>query len=226
MDTEGKPAGSARERLIQTGMEQFAVYGLQGVRTRTLAELAGVNQAAIPYYFGGKNEFYAAVIESIAREMGEKLAKSGLLFTDEEAQGEHRSTKEYCEHLKKLMKRLTGLILSSERSAERIILIVREQIQPTENFSRLFTEFMEPLHKTLSILISRIQARKPEEKIVLIQAQALVGQALSFIVSHQTFLQRMKESRITQSQAGRIAETVAELSVAAITGFGKAVREE
>jgi len=41
----------AKQRLIKAGLEIFGTSNLEGATTRQLAERAGVNQAAIPYYF-------------------------------------------------------------------------------------------------------------------------------------------------------------------------------
>ncbi len=59
------PDRDARQRLIDAGLEIFGTYNLEGATTRQLAEHAGVNQAAIPYYFGGKEGLYFAVIEHL-----------------------------------------------------------------------------------------------------------------------------------------------------------------
>src|SRR5258708_21053856 len=53
----------AKQRLIKAGLEIFGTFNLEGATTRQLADRAGVNQAAIPYYFGGKEGLYLAVIE-------------------------------------------------------------------------------------------------------------------------------------------------------------------
>lgn len=42
-----------KEKLVNEGIKQFALYGINGVRTRQLAESAGVNQSAIPYHMEG-----------------------------------------------------------------------------------------------------------------------------------------------------------------------------
>src|SRR6266478_165275 len=55
----------AKQRLIEAGLEIFGAFNLEGATTRQLAERAGVNQAAIPYYFGGKEGLYLAVIEHV-----------------------------------------------------------------------------------------------------------------------------------------------------------------
>jgi AcrR family transcriptional regulator len=55
----------AKKRLIKAGLEIFGTFNLEGATTRQLAQRAGVNQAAIPYYFGGKEGLYLAVIEHL-----------------------------------------------------------------------------------------------------------------------------------------------------------------
>src|ERR1700726_5322811 len=60
-----QPELDAKQRLIEAGLEIFGTFNLEGATTRQLAEHAGVNQAAIPYYFGGKEGLYFAVIEHL-----------------------------------------------------------------------------------------------------------------------------------------------------------------
>ena len=57
---------ATRQRLIDTGLTLFGRYGFDGVTTRQLATTAQVNQAAIPYHFGGKEGVYLAIAEQIA----------------------------------------------------------------------------------------------------------------------------------------------------------------
>ncbi|MDQ5888246.1 MAG: TetR/AcrR family transcriptional regulator, regulator of cefoperazone and chloramphenicol, partial [Pseudomonadota bacterium] len=54
-------AEETRKRLIEAGIELFGRDGFDAVTTRQLAEVAGVNQAAIPYHFAGKEGVYQAV---------------------------------------------------------------------------------------------------------------------------------------------------------------------
>jgi AcrR family transcriptional regulator len=59
------PTGSepdpARDRLLRAGLQLFSQQGFAGTTTRELAQLAGVNVAAISYYFGDKAGLYRAV---------------------------------------------------------------------------------------------------------------------------------------------------------------------
>ncbi|MCG6204155.1 CerR family C-terminal domain-containing protein [Rhodopseudomonas sp. HC1] len=64
----GTGAGT-RAKMIQAAIEVFGSIGFDGATTRQLAERAGVNQAAIPYHFGGKRELYLAAAQTIADSM-------------------------------------------------------------------------------------------------------------------------------------------------------------
>src|SRR5271169_4532433 len=70
-DTRGE---EARQRLVQSAIEVFGAYGFDGASTRILAEKAGVNLAAIPYYFGGKEGLYRATAEYIVEASNRELA--------------------------------------------------------------------------------------------------------------------------------------------------------
>jgi TetR/AcrR family transcriptional regulator, regulator of cefoperazone and chloramphenicol sensitivity len=63
----------AKQRLIKAGLEFFGMFNLEGATTRQLAERAGVNQAAIPYYFGGKEGLYLAVIEHVINHKASRV---------------------------------------------------------------------------------------------------------------------------------------------------------
>jgi TetR/AcrR family transcriptional regulator, regulator of cefoperazone and chloramphenicol sensitivity len=204
-----------RERLIEAGLGLFAAQGLAGVRTRLLAEKAGVNQSAIPYYFGGKEGVYAAVIASIADELGAALDATGLLAAEASARAA-RDKIACAAALRAVMRAFTLAILSPGRAVERTMLIVREQLAPTENFDLLFKRFIAPLHQTIGTLVAGLQARRPDEPIIVTQAHALVGQALVFVVARQAFLQRMGYQKIDQAEAERIAEVVAAMALAAV----------
>src|SRR5271166_3016751 len=68
-----QPELDAKQRLIEAGLEIFGTFNLEGATTRQLAQRAGVNQAAIPYYFGGKEGLYLAVIEHLLTHKASRL---------------------------------------------------------------------------------------------------------------------------------------------------------
>src|SRR5260370_8898895 len=63
-----------RRRILDTAIEVFASVGYEAASTRALAERAGVNLPAIPYYFGSKEGLYRAAIEQIVRGIHHRMA--------------------------------------------------------------------------------------------------------------------------------------------------------
>ena len=55
----------ARLRLLRAALECFATHGYNKTSTRQIAHAAGVNLAAINYYFGSKAELYRAVYSQL-----------------------------------------------------------------------------------------------------------------------------------------------------------------
>jgi TetR/AcrR family transcriptional regulator len=59
-------ADQTRARILDAALVEFSSNGLAGARTERIAEAAGVNKALIYYYFQGKDDLYAAALESVA----------------------------------------------------------------------------------------------------------------------------------------------------------------
>ena len=59
-------AAEARDRLLHTALQMFSEQGFARTSTRALAQAAGVNLAAIRYYFGDKAGLYRATFIELA----------------------------------------------------------------------------------------------------------------------------------------------------------------
>lgn len=57
------PAPPAQERLRVVAQRLFSEYGFNGVSLRTITDEAGVNIAAVNYYYGSKQNLYAEVVK-------------------------------------------------------------------------------------------------------------------------------------------------------------------
>ncbi len=76
------PAEDPRYRLLHSGLRLFAAQGYSQTSTRELAESAGVNVAAISYYFGDKAGLYRAAFcepmgapeDDLARYNGDNMS--------------------------------------------------------------------------------------------------------------------------------------------------------
>ncbi len=69
----------AKEKLLAAALPLFPQYGYAGVSIRAIAEAAGVNSAAISYYFGGKEGLYGAVLERLFAPVDKMIMEKQLL---------------------------------------------------------------------------------------------------------------------------------------------------
>jgi AcrR family transcriptional regulator len=58
-----EPAGPARERLLRAAEEVFALKGYAGAGTQEIAARAGLQKRMLFYYFSGKDDLYAQVLD-------------------------------------------------------------------------------------------------------------------------------------------------------------------
>lgn len=72
----GEASEERRAEIIAAAVRVLAREGLTETTTRKIAAEAGVNQAMISYYFGGKDELLYAVLQEMMRRTGEIAAAS------------------------------------------------------------------------------------------------------------------------------------------------------
>lgn len=69
----------APTRLLHAARSEFARHRRGGARTSRIAAQADVNKQLIHYYFGTKDELYAAVLRQVADEAGKALTGLPLI---------------------------------------------------------------------------------------------------------------------------------------------------
>lgn len=211
------PGADTRERLVQAGLVLFGRHGFDGVTTRALAEAAGVNLAAIPYHFGGKEGVYAAVAEHVVSTCGTEMLD---VIAEVLPQGERPSTPlEATQRLKTL---ITGVIRVITRSPTRTLygsFIVREQLQPGAAFEMLYERMFCHVHGATAELVGIIQGTSPDAPHIIMQAHACLGMALSFGANREVILRRLgMNDGYTPKLIEQICDTVARMTEQAVSG--------
>lgn len=179
--TSDPRSAETRSRLVAAGLELFARHGFDAVTTRQLAEAAGVNQAAIPYHFGGKQGVYLAVAEHIAALTGARLRTLGDTMQARLAENPDRPA-------------VGALLLEATLTVARLafepghrgiwpIFIAREQFQPSAAFERLYAEVSRPIHGIFGALIGRLVGASAAAPETVLLTHAYSGQLVGFIVS-------------------------------------------
>ncbi len=140
----GRPAEDARERLLLTGLRLFAQQGYAKTSTRELAEAAGVNVAAISYYFGDKAGLYRAVFLEPMGGSPEgdiaRLADPDLSLPE----ALHHFYASFVEPLKQ-----------GDVSRQCMKLHFREMLEPTGLWEEELAHGLKPMHDALVALLLR-----------------------------------------------------------------------
>jgi AcrR family transcriptional regulator len=181
----------ARKKLVEAGLKIFSEVGYEGASTRDLAAAAGVNNAAIPYYFGSKEGLYLAVIDYIVESFRKNL--SGGLIQIREILKNKETTRTECRALlDEYMRMLVYFVLQEGEEHSQIAHIYyREQLDPTPAFDRLYEGFIHDFQETLEMLVATILDMDAHSSEVKLIAETLLGQVAIFKFSRATVLHNM-----------------------------------
>ncbi len=205
---------ATRQRLIDTGLALFGRYGFDGVTTRQLALAAEVNQAAIPYHFGGKEGVYLAVAEQITARIAPHIqALQNELLTrinTESPQG----------LLLELTLKLADIAFTPEHQTSWFIFLTREQFHPTAAADILHQGFILPAHTMIGTLLSRITGKQADSADIILLTHAYLGQLINFAIGKTTLSRRLNwPTEFSTQEWQQIKATIARFSQATIAGI-------
>ncbi len=204
------------EQMLASGVEVFARLGPDGVSTRELARAAGVNVAAIQYYFGGKEGYYIAVVEHLIEKLSKPLLDTirsisrqveNLTVTPEDALGMLYQT------VQVMVRRL----LSTPETRFFASISVREHLNPTPAYDVIY-DALSGIHIALSKLVARVVGVPPDSLEAVVRAHAIVGEILMFRLGEMTLCRRLGWKTISNDEVEKIAKIVADMACSSL-GF-------
>jgi AcrR family transcriptional regulator len=165
----------AREQLIAHATRIFAAKGYSAATTREICEAAGVNVAAIHYYFGDKEGLYRTVLLRPIKEMTESFGR----FDDPTLSFEQA------------MRMFLAPFLSSsnddpdDQETHVMRMHLREMIEPSEVFREITAQTIGPTHNALAgVLAAHCGGTKPDADIHQL-AFAMVAMAHDYCMSRE-----------------------------------------
>lgn len=204
--TPPTPRGEqAKEKLISAAINQFGEYGLHAT-TRDIAAAAGQNIAAIPYYFGSKEDLYMASAQWIADFIRTHFqphadAAEALLRKPEPPPAAMRALiDDACRQMIQLMTADETLSVSK--------FISREQLSPSPAYQLIHEQVIAPLHHHFTRLIARLTGADPEATETVLHTHALIGEILAFRLGRETILLRAGWRGFDDDKAAQIHRVV------------------
>lgn len=206
-----------REKLLAASLDVFGRYGFDGASTRRLADAAGVNLQAIPYYFSGKEGLYIAtadyLTELISTHVGDMRQRVGARMTALDAAGEPMSPEEARGFLAEIAQTMIALFVS-KKSESWARFIIREQMEPTEAFARVYQGIMRPMIEIARRLIGTILGEDPASEHVRLRAFSFIGSILVFRMAHAAVLAQMEWETAGPQEVATLRNLAAELVAA------------
>jgi len=64
-----KQKKSAKQRILESAVKEFAAHGFWGARVSQIAKGAGINKAMVFYYYSSKENLYRVIIEDTVKDL-------------------------------------------------------------------------------------------------------------------------------------------------------------
>ncbi len=210
--TQRNRSDQSRQALILAAVKVFGEFGLDGARSRMLAEAAGVNVALINYHFGGKQGLYLAMLENIGDRVMSQISPTLDRIQDQMVTigNDQRKLKEFSiASLEMLLFGMLMMFLSKEVTSFSII-IDREQQRPTEGFNVLYRKFLGIVITNITALVAAAKGLDENSEDARLSAVMLVGQVLVFRSAYATVTKFMKWDEIDEEQVAMIKKQISE----------------
>jgi AcrR family transcriptional regulator len=167
---------AAREHLMAQATRIFAAKGFAGASTREICDAAGVNVAAIHYYFGDKEGLYRAVL---ARPLAEMMAGFGR-FDDPALALE--------DALGMFLAPFLDMVACSDPDdleAHVMRLHLREMLEPTPAFREITAQIIVPVHNALTTVLARHCGLEQPDTDISRLSFAIVAMANDYCMSRE-----------------------------------------
>src|SRR5262249_2119669 len=166
-----------RERLLEAAGEIFAEKGFKGATVREIIDRAGVNIAAVNYYFRDKERLYIEAVKNAAcvdpNEPEPPLSWTPSTPPAAKLAGTHPFP--------------PPKFLHPSRPEWMSRLIMRELTQPSEACTELVREYIEPRSKILLGVVRELLPPGTPPRRIFLTAFSIVGQC-HFYASHKPII--------------------------------------
>ncbi|KAF0095524.1 MAG: ybiH [Puniceicoccaceae bacterium 5H] len=221
LDANPSKAELARLALLEAAIEEFGLRGVEGARTRAIAEKAQQNLGSIAYYFKNKEGLYYAVAETttgMMRTLMQPVFEQADALIAREAE-QPLSFDDCLQMVLKLVEPMMQALLGSERMAALSLIIMREQMRPTQIFDLYYERLVRPLHTYLTHFLARCAGDDPTSAQAMARAHAIVGQVLIFRNAQAALCRRTGWASIDGAQREIVYASIRASVEATMRGF-------
>jgi AcrR family transcriptional regulator len=216
MKSSGKVDGSvaAGDRLIEAGIDVFGEHGYEAATTRMIAKKAGVNIAAIPYYFNGKQGLYRAVVEHIVEKL-QPFVQPTLDTIGERAARGDLAPAEAILLVETLLGKMVDFMVGAPESTRFAQIVLREHLHPSSAYDIVYRQVMCPMIDGIAAMIAAATGQ-PLSDAMQMRAIAFMGQVMAFRVARETLVRALGFAGYSGEETRTIRRVILEQTRGAI----------
>src|SRR5277367_3325782 len=180
-----KPSGGyargeeTRQCIIATALDVFGALGLDEASTRVIADRAGVNLAALHYYFAGKEGIYRACADHIAA-YGEQMIGPFVTRLETTLADPRLTRRQLRTLLRELLDGFADLLVSPRDPPTWVAFVLREQMNPTSAHAVLHARVSGRLIGAVAALVGRLIDRPADAEETILRTLAMLGPLMVF----------------------------------------------
>lgn len=165
-------SGDARERILLAAGREFAEKGYEAATVRDICLAAGVNGAAVNYYFGDKRRLY---IESVKHAHEERLRQ----VPEPRWEPGTPASDKLRDFVGNMLERMLGL----GQPPWQVRLMLREVLQPTEACRELVEDYFRPHFDLLVSILDEVAGGRLDGSDLRRVGLSVIGQCFLYRVA-------------------------------------------
>jgi AcrR family transcriptional regulator len=191
-----------RAKILDAAGQVFAESGYHAATVRQVCQLAGANVAAVNYHFRDKLGLYTEVLEYAAR-----AAREGIVAAlDLKAPPE--------EVLRAVLRARFQNLFGSDQKDWQFRIMLHELAQPTPAMPRVIDEILWPVFSRMLAIIGKLLGLPSDHEKTRLCHNSILGQILLYPLAWPLLAQVWPELKKTPEQLDRVAEHIADFSLA------------
>ena len=204
---------ATRAKLLEAAGQVFAEHGYHSATVREICLRAGANVAAVNYHYGDKLALYTEVLRRSVGAAQNEAIRNAL---NQEGAPE--------KVLRQVIKAMVRKISGNPDSDRWFRLIVHELARPTPAMSGVIDEAIRPIYQRLRQLIAAILNLPCDHEQTRLCTHSIVGQIVHYPHARRVLARLWPELKMTPEQLDRIADHIADFSLAYLDSAGRRQR--
>lgn len=204
-----------RAKLLAAATAVFAERGFHAATVREISLRAGANVAAVNYHFRDKLGLYTEVLRAVVTSVGQDIKRTAF---ERDLPAEER--------LRMAVKVWISRLYGTDRPSLPFRLMRHELLRPTPALTKVVDEVIRPNYDRLRSTVAELLGLPADHETTRLCVHSVMGQALLYPVAAPVLARLWPQFTMTPAELERIADHVANFSLAALRNFKAKARHD